>query len=344
MSLRGMVPLLLAVALSWTTRGVALAQEANPDEAPRTWVLPLEEGQSSVIYEGFTRPYVDGNPVPAGERPQAVAEYRGGVWQRPAPGAPASWLFSGALQAAPAVVSAGREVATMTLRLGAEGLTVTFPEASTSLVDTEGRVVDAYPILEITAAGWLTLPGESRPTAFVHMAEPGASCCAATMLARRGDHGPWTWRARSWGHYANLPHFDDLDRDGAVEWITRDERFSRTPPGSFGPLGIWQLGPSGFSTVTWRFPGEVEADRRWLASVEAPDDALASWVAETRLLGRPVPVREVRARARRIGAGEGSNQTLNGWLRSVDVRAARYVADHTPRQRRGVRIARDAVR
>ena len=68
----------------------------------------------------------------------------------------------------------------MTLLLGGEGLTVTFPEPSTSLVDTEGQPVDAYPVLELIAAGWLTLPGESRPTAFVHVAERGASTARGT--------------------------------------------------------------------------------------------------------------------------------------------------------------------
>ncbi len=313
------------------TSRAALAQDADSDDPPTGWTLPLEEGQSSVIYERFRGP--DAFPV-------AVVEYRDGVWQRPSADAPAARSFVGALQAAPAAHPAGRALASMNLISSENGLRVTFPEPSSSLVDTEGRPVDVYPAMEVTAAGWFTLPGESRPTAFVQGVERGAYCCSFTMLARREADGPWRWRARSWGPYRNLPFFNDLDRDGAVEWITRDEHFRADrwihAEGGFGPLGIWHLDPTGFSSVTRRFPGEVEVDRRWLASVEHMEHsnlALASWVAETRLLGLPVPTREVRSRAVGIGAGEGTHETVDRWLRAIDVLGARYVADHTTGRR-----------
>jgi len=325
---------LLAGALASTTPRTTLAQDADSDAPPTTWTLPLAEGQSSVIYERFGR--LDAVPV-------AVVEYRDGVWQRPSADAPAARSFVGALQAAPVARPAGRAAASMTLINGADGITVTFPEPSTSLVDTEGRPIDAYPAMEVTAAGWFTLPGESRPTAFVQGVENGAYCCSFTMLARREADGPWSWRARSWGPYRNLPVFDDLDRDGSVEWIARDERFRAHrwiyAEGGFGPLGVWHLDPTGFSLVTRRFPGVIEVDRRWLASVDGSNLALASWVAETRLLGLPVPTRDVRDHAVRIGAGEGTHETVDRWLRAIEVLGARYVDDHTARPHEGVRRA-----
>lgn len=297
------------------------------DAPPSTWTLPLAAGQSSVIYERFDGPATV---------PIAVAEYRDGAWRRPSADAPPARSFVGALQSPTAVQPAGQPLASMTLKRRGRGLTVTFPEPSSALVDPEGNPVDAYPVMEVVAAGWFTLAGESRPTAFVHGVEPGAYCCAFTLLARRAVDGPWTWRARSWGPYRNLALFDDLDHDGTVEWVARDEHFRAdrwiNAEGNFGPIGVWHFGPAGFSPVTRRFPAVVEADRRSLASVEDSNLALASWMAETRLLGRPVPTREVRARAVRMGAGEGTHETVDRWLRAVTALGTRYVAEHSPRR------------
>lgn len=220
-------------------------------------------------------------------------------------------------------------------------LSVRLPGAAGSLPGFEGVPADTLAVLELAHAGWVPVEGDTLPAAFVSFLEPGAYCCAHTLVARRGDGGRWSWTMHSWGSYRNLPALDDIDGDGALEWVALDEVFAAPWPhvlGAFGPLAIWQLTARGFEPVTWRFPAEVDRHRRELAA--APDDsdlALASWIAETRLLGRPVAETRVHARVVGIEARWQYRRSAAAWLRAVGRLTERYVTTHgRPRARRDV--------
>lgn len=311
----------VAVVLWGLWGGVALAQDVGGPDAARTCTVGLARDETGVIYEvagggdhGLVRTRVR----------------RGGVWRRSAPRVALPWTPS---EATPAPTQGGANVMRLVRTPGDfDALSVRFREGSTPLTDFEGRPADAVSVLDVVAAGWVPVAGEARPVAFVSVLEPGAYCCSHTLFARWGGDRRWHWSAHRWGNYRDVPALDDADRDGVVEWIARDPDFGAPWPhvtGGFAPLGVWHLGPRGFDAVTWRFRALLEDDLRWLASVPDSDFALASWAAEARLLGRPVPDGALRARATRIGAGEGMNLSVAEWTRRIRGLADRYVATHT---------------
>ncbi len=316
------VLMLLAVLALPRRTGAQEYQEAT-ETAIREVSVSLYEGQQSALYA-----------LRGGVR--LTAERRGAAWEGPATNTPSPRNLTESREEVEEPRTEGRALASMTLVFtpSANGtlLSVRLPGPSGPLAMPGDERASEVAALDVPAAGWITVEGDDSPEAFVHVLEPGAYCCAYTLLARRSAQGDWTWRSHSWGAYRNLPWLDDLDGDGNLEWIARDEDFRGDlfphVAGAFGPLAIWRATPTRFAAVTWRFPSMVAEDARWLGTIEESDLALASWVAETRLLGGGAPMRALRASAVRRGVGESHNLTPDAWLRRIAPRVRRYVATH----------------
>jgi hypothetical protein len=311
------------VMVPYATQAQPVMLDDTEDTVARTHcTVALSEGSTGVFY------------LPRSERDSTLVQFlerRNNVWRHTTAHSELPCVQS---EQAPAIANHS-----MVLTHANGTLAVGFREPSSPLIDGEGHSTNTLnTVMEVVGAGWVSVENQTTPAGVVLMHEHGAYCCTYAMVAQ-WNNDVWQWQTHYWGSYRNRPIPDDINHDGVLEWIARDEEFGALwshVSGALEPLGIWRLTAAGFAPVTWQFRGEVDSDLRALDTIHDSDLALASWAAERRLLGRPVPAATFRARARQLLADEMSGRSFNARLQRMRTLTDRYVATHgAPQRQRG---------
>lgn len=143
---------------------------------------------------------------------------------------------------------------------------------------------------------FLDLDYDGELEIYLEVASRGAYCCSHGKIY---SYSPQKHQYKEfnfdWGNYRNAPSFRDIDGDGYIELINRDEDFS----GEFGGYAISGLAPIRIQhyrrgkliDVTRDFPKliEEEADHWWkdyTVKQRNVDTILAAYVADMALLGK----------------------------------------------------------
>jgi hypothetical protein len=154
------------------------------------------------------------------------------------------------------------------------------------------------------------LEGDGEPEVIVDLYTGGAHCCSYAEVFRYSGR---RWR-RARQFFGNAGYrFSDIDNDGAVEWLTADDRFAyRFACYACGgrPVRILVFRGSGWRVVTHHYSGVVAKDaRHWLHLYRRlrhrhnidGRGVLAPYIADLYTLGRRGRARVVLRHALRAG-------------------------------------------
>jgi streptogramin lyase len=140
------------------------------------------------------------------------------------------------------------------------------------------------------------LDGDREPEAILELNSQGTHCCEWSRIYRYAtSRQGYVATNHVWGDYAATPHLGDLDHDGRVEFVSRDDRFANPYDALGRPTRILQYRHGRFRDVTRHYPRRIRRDaaRLWhlyLKHRGKPDasgrDLLAAWAADEYLLGR----------------------------------------------------------
>lgn len=160
------------------------------------------------------------------------------------------------------------------------------------------------------------LDADGELEAWVDIYTGGAHCCDESRFfryvpSRRAYAGTF----HRWGNVGY--RLKNLDRRGAIELVSADDRFAyafTSFAGSAFPIQIWEFGRGRLRDVTRLFPAQVEADakrlwRQYLANRRSSDmrGVLAAWQADQYLLGREAEGWLALNTARKRGDLQGPN-------------------------------------
>jgi hypothetical protein len=142
------------------------------------------------------------------------------------------------------------------------------------------------------------LDADAEIEVVLQLAQAGAHCCSFTVIYDYNPvSGSYTYTRQSWGNYRNLPDFVDVNEDGQVELVNRDEAFSSEfgpfPISGAAPIQVWEYAADGMQDVTRSFPELVrqDAENWWRAYTDEESDwfgypiALSAYVADLCILG-----------------------------------------------------------
>jgi hypothetical protein len=168
-----------------------------------------------------------------------------------------------------------------------------------------------------------TLDADAEPELLLGFYSGGAHCCSYSLVYRyRAETDSYERTSLPWGNAGF--RLSDLDRAGAPEFVSSDDRFAArftAYAASDSPIRIWRYDRGRLVDVTRRFPGRVEADARmhWRLYLKVRGSKLrevrgilAPWLADQALLGRAAQGWRVLERAYRRGE-LGRGRTLDGY-------------------------------
>jgi hypothetical protein len=124
----------------------------------------------------------------------------------------------------------------------------------------------------------------------------GAHCCTSSLIYRYDvKTKKYTAITHRWGN-GRGPKIEDLDKDGNVEFVTHDDRFSykfSSYAGSRYPLQIWQYRQGKMIDATRRYPQQVKnhAAQLWQEYIKTQTQSeggkaiLAAYLADKYSLG-----------------------------------------------------------
>jgi hypothetical protein len=155
------------------------------------------------------------------------------------------------------------------------------------------------------------LEADGEPEVIVEVFTGGAHCCTKSHVFIRSAAGRWARLIHDWGNPGY--RLRDLDRDGTVELVTGDDRFSyafTACVASSRPVQVWGVRGDRLRDVTrehlpavrtdaaaqWRLYLRVKRDR--LPDVRG---VLAAWMADKALLGESASGWRALEAARRRG-------------------------------------------
>ena len=155
------------------------------------------------------------------------------------------------------------------------------------------------------------LDGDGEPEVVVDVFTGGAHCCTKSRVFLRSAGGRWARLTHDWGNPGY--RLRDVDRDGTVELVTGDDRFSyafTAYVASSRPVQVWSLRGGRLREVTRDHLPAVRTDAaaQWrlylrLKRDRLPDvrGVLAAWMADKALLGESAGGWRTLEAARRRG-------------------------------------------
>lgn len=155
-------------------------------------------------------------------------------------------------------------------------------------------IADEYTIIDSNAFKVMDLDGDSEPEVIVNTYTGGAHCCTLSSIYRyEAAKNTYSTLEQDWqnGGY----RLEDLDGDGLVEFVSRDERFAYTfdsYAASGYPVQIWQYRQGKSIDVTRRYPKQIyeSATRNWQYYLEGKKEGfqlkgfLAAYLGDKYLL------------------------------------------------------------
>ena len=140
------------------------------------------------------------------------------------------------------------------------------------------------------------LDKDNEPEIILDIYSGGAHCCTSSLIYRYDiKTKEYTAITHRWGN-SRGSNIEDLDKDGNVEFVTHDDRFSykfSSYAGSRYPLQIWQYREGKMIDATRLYPQQVKnhAYQLWQEYITAKNQfgggkaALAAYLADKYLLG-----------------------------------------------------------
>ncbi|WP_293156658.1 MULTISPECIES: hypothetical protein [unclassified Microcoleus] len=105
------------------------------------------------------------------------------------------------------------------------------------------------------------LDKDNEPEIILDVFSGGAHCCTSSLIYRYDARTQkYTAIAHRWGNGERYS-IEDINRDGYVEFVFRDDRFAykfASYGGSYYPLQIWQYSQGKMTNVTHRYPQAVK--------------------------------------------------------------------------------------
>jgi hypothetical protein len=154
-----------------------------------------------------------------------------------------------------------------------------------------------------------SLDGDAEPEVLVDLYTGGAHCCTYSLIYRYvPESGSYARQTQWWGNVGY--RLIDLDRAGAPEFVSSDDRFASAFTGyaaSANPIRLWRYDAGRMLDVTRRFPREIERDARQLWRLYLKErrrdvrGILAAWLADQMMLGRVTEGWRALETARRRG-------------------------------------------
>ncbi|MBE9188498.1 hypothetical protein IQ270_28655 [Microcoleus sp. LEGE 07076] len=140
------------------------------------------------------------------------------------------------------------------------------------------------------------LDKDNEPEIILDIYSGGAHCCTSFLIYRYDNATQkYTAIVHYWGN-GRGPKIEDLDKDGNVEFVTHDDRFSykfSSYAGSRYPLQIWQYRQGKMIDATRRYPQQVKnhAAQLWQEYIKTQTQSeggkaiLAAYLADKYSLG-----------------------------------------------------------
>lgn len=142
------------------------------------------------------------------------------------------------------------------------------------------------------------LDADGEPEILLNVMSRGAYCCAHSSIYRfEPQRSAYSHLLREWSNYRNMPSVEDLNGDGAPEFVNANEEYSSNfcPFACSGaaPVRIWQYRAGRLSDVTRRHRARIRQDAdHWLKIFNARGEdfhqspvALAAYLADKHMLG-----------------------------------------------------------
>jgi virginiamycin B lyase len=155
------------------------------------------------------------------------------------------------------------------------------------------------------------LDHDGEPEAMLELDSQGTHCCVWSRVYRYvASRNGYVATDHVWGDYAATPRVRDLDHNGRVEFVSRDDRFRDAYDNLGWPIRIFRYRHGTFRDVTHLYPSRIERDaaRSWRLYLQHRSKrnasgraTLAAWAADEYRLGRGAAADAALAEA----AGQG---------------------------------------